>query len=78
MSETEQTTVQTDEQAVLATAERIANQLNEENAQLREELEQARSQERITPEEQRRRHGDELLGVLLGPNSGAATGMQPR
>jgi hypothetical protein len=69
MSETENT----EQMTALEAAEQVATKLNEENAQLRAELEQARSVERITPEEQRRRHGDELYGILTGPNTGGGT-----
>ena len=73
MSEnTEQTAEQTVVEQQLEVAERIANQLNTENAVLRAQL----AEQPITLEEQRRRHGDELLAVLLGPNTGAASGIE--
>jgi hypothetical protein len=35
------------------------------------ELEQAKAREAVSPEELRRRHGQAVLEVLLGPNCGA-------
>jgi hypothetical protein len=62
----------------LAVVEEFANKLNAEDAALRAHLQQASAAQPITVDEQRRRHGDEILSVLLGPNTGAATGLEQR
>ena len=48
----------------LEAAEATANSLNEENARLRDELGKFKAQEMITPEEQKRRWGQEMLDMI--------------
>lgn len=57
----------------LEAAEAHAMRMNAENDALRARLEQIEQAQPITPEEQRRRHGEELFGILAGPNTGAGT-----
>ena len=72
----EQNTEQVDpgKEAMVAEIDRLRAVLEEVKAALSDhEVVTSGSPHLITPEEQRRRHGDELLSVLLGPNTGAGT-----
>jgi hypothetical protein len=64
---TEKTPEQEQTDALLGEIDRLGGELN----QTRAALDQARATQPVTPEQLRERHGQALLDVLTGPNTGA-------